>query len=367
MKILVVDDDFVSLNVMTSAVEKLGHQCISAEDGARGWELFQKEPCEVVLSDWMMPGMSGLDLCRLVRGFRSEEYCYFIMLSSLDKRHHVLEGLKAGADDYLTKPLDLEDLEGRLLSAARVTSLHRRFLQAQSQAVLNSKLAAVGQLAAGVAHQLNTPLGAVKLALDSALRRVHDAVGVEKKIRMSLSAIQNMQDIVSQLLGSSQMSPARESSCDMSRLVEDTLALLKPQFTKNRIEVTTRLTPDLEVAVSPSEFQQILTNLLTNARDAVLSPHSRERLIEVSTLKGQDAALLRVVDHGPGVHEQFQERLFEPFFTTKPPGSGVGLGLPIIKNLVEVRGGAVRLVVEQQGLTVFEVELPLRGTENSPC
>ena len=148
MKILVVDDDFVSLNIMTGAVEKLGHQCISAEDGEQGWELFQKEPCEVVLSDWMMPGMTGLELCRLVRGFHSQDYCYFIMLSSLDKKHHVLEGLKAGADDYLTKPLDLEDLEGRLLSASRVTSLHRKFLQAQSQAVLNSKLAAVGQLAA---------------------------------------------------------------------------------------------------------------------------------------------------------------------------------------------------------------------------
>jgi len=359
VKILVVDDDFVSLNIMTGAVEKLGHQCISAEDGRQGWELFQKEPCEVVLSDWMMPGMTGLELCRLVRGFHSQDYCYFIMLSSLDKKHHVLEGLKAGADDYLTKPLDLEELEGRLLSASRVTSLHRKFLQAQSQAVLNSKLAAVGQLAAGVAHQLNTPLGAVKLALESARRRLEDPVGVEKKLGMSLQAIQNMQDIVSQLLGSSQMSPTKVSYCDMSRSVEETLALLGPQFLESGIQIETNLTSALEVVMPPSEFQQIFTNLLTNARDAVLSPDSKRQQIEVQTFREGDRGLLRVVDHGPGVPAQYQDRLFEPFFTTKAPGSGVGLGLPIVRNLVEVRGGSVRLVPEDDGVTMVEVGLPL--------
>ena len=359
MRILVVDDDFVSLIIMSSAVEKLGHQCISAEDGEQGWELFQKEPCQVVLSDWMMPGISGLELCRLVRGFHSQDYCYFIMLSSLDKKQHILEGLKAGADDYLTKPLDLEELEGRLLSAYRVTSLHRKFLEAQSQAVLNSKLAAVGQLAAGVAHQLNTPLGAVKLALDSALRRLENPLGVEKKIRMSLQAIQNMQDIVSQLLGSSQMSPSKESHCDMSRAVEDTLALLGPQLAEQGIQVERTLSPELEVAMPPSEFQQILSNLLTNARDAVLSPDSNGRRIEVHTLSREDRGVLQVLDHGPGIPAQYQERLFEPFFTTKAPGSGGGLGLPIVRNLVEVRGGSVRLASPEGDFTVVEVELPL--------
>jgi two-component system cell cycle response regulator len=127
LKILIAEDDAVSRMILQRAVEKFGHECLAAEDGERAWETFQNVPeVDVVISDWMMPGMDGLALCRLVRGEKRDAYTYFIFLTTLEDRDHRLMGLEAGADDYLTKPLDRGELQVRLISASRVTELHRR-------------------------------------------------------------------------------------------------------------------------------------------------------------------------------------------------------------------------------------------------
>lgn len=362
MKILVVEDDFVSRNVMVGAVEKLGHTCLVAEDGHQAWELFESEPCQVILSDWMMPGLSGLELCERVRQFESEEYCYFIILSSLDKKKHVLKGLQAGADDYLTKPLDLEELQARLLSASRVTSLHRNLLQAQSRAVLNSKLAAVGQLAAGVAHELNTPLGAIKMALDSALRRLDNQERVEKKLRLSLNAIRHMQGIISQLLDNSHMAPVQKSHCEMSQVARETSQLLDSLHRKADVELRLDLEEGVLVDVPASEFQQILLNLLTNAKEAALAAGSKGRTIFLSIERQDKMGVLRVSDQGARIPQSSRNRLFEPFYTTKPAGSGVGLGLTMVSNIVELRNGLIEVDPPGVELTTFEVKLPLRNS-----
>jgi len=131
MKILLADDAAASRYLLQRAVEALGHQCEVAEDGLEAWERFQSSPSEVVISDWMMPGIDGDELCRRIRQDPAAPYTYFIMLTSLEDKQHVLKGMEAGADDYLTKPLDPHDLKMRLIAASRVTMLHRRLLAQQ--------------------------------------------------------------------------------------------------------------------------------------------------------------------------------------------------------------------------------------------
>lgn len=127
MRILVAEDDAVSLLIIRRAVEKLGHECLAAKDGEEAWNVYkQTTGVDVVISDWMMPGVDGLELCRRIRDEEREEYTYFIFLTALGDREHLFEGLEAGADDYLSKPLDREELQVRLISASRVTRLHRR-------------------------------------------------------------------------------------------------------------------------------------------------------------------------------------------------------------------------------------------------
>jgi type IV pilus assembly protein PilB len=107
-------------------VEGLGHECLAADDGLAAWETYQSTAdIDVVISDWMMPKMDGLELCRRVRALERARYTFFIILTALTGNDRLLEGLRAGADEYLTKPLDREQLQARLAVASRITALHR--------------------------------------------------------------------------------------------------------------------------------------------------------------------------------------------------------------------------------------------------
>ena len=141
MRILIAEDDAVSRTILRRAVEKAGHGCLAAADGEEAWGLYKENPdLDVLISDWMMPGVDGLELCRRVRADGREGYTYFIFLTALGDREHLLQGLEAGADDYLSKPLDRGELGMRLNSALRVTELHRRL------AVQNEELEALNRM-----------------------------------------------------------------------------------------------------------------------------------------------------------------------------------------------------------------------------
>ena len=128
MRILIAEDDPPSRLIHQAIVEKRGHECLVAENGEEAWKIFRETDVDVVLSNWMMPDCDGLELCRRVREHKGP-YTYFILLTARGDKEHVLEGIKAGADDYLTKPLDAEELSVRLVSASRVTSLHRQLTE----------------------------------------------------------------------------------------------------------------------------------------------------------------------------------------------------------------------------------------------
>jgi two-component system cell cycle response regulator len=125
LRVLVVDDDADSVAALEQAISLLGHTVVGASDGAEAWEKQCERPSHVVLSDWSMPHMSGVDLCRLIRANTDTDYVYFVMMTGYGDKAHFLEGMRAGADDYLKKPIDIEELEARLLSATRVISMQR--------------------------------------------------------------------------------------------------------------------------------------------------------------------------------------------------------------------------------------------------
>jgi two-component system, cell cycle response regulator len=135
LKVLIAEDDAVSRLILQKAVEKFGHECLVTRDGAEAWDLLQEVPdVDVIISDRMMPEMDGMELCRRVRERKNgDSYTYFIFLTALGDREHLLEGIRAGADDYLTKPLDRDELQVRLIAASRVTSLHRQLSEQKSE------------------------------------------------------------------------------------------------------------------------------------------------------------------------------------------------------------------------------------------
>lgn len=133
MRVLVADDDLISRLMLESAVTGLGHDCVVATDGDEAWQLFGETRPDVLITDWMMPGLDGPELCRRVRAGEPTTYTYIVIVTGLSDRQHVLDGMGAGADDYLAKPIDPFDLETRLIAASRVTSLHRELAESQAE------------------------------------------------------------------------------------------------------------------------------------------------------------------------------------------------------------------------------------------
>ena len=133
MKILVADDDIGSRLVAQAVVEGLGHECVTASDGDEAWEQIAAFAPDVLVTDRDMPGMDGVTLCRRIRAEQEDGYTYIVLLTALGHPDEVLAGMHAGADDYITKPLNPFDLQTRLLAAARVTALHTALAAARTE------------------------------------------------------------------------------------------------------------------------------------------------------------------------------------------------------------------------------------------
>ena len=123
MKLLVVDDDPDSRRLLSISLGWAGHQIVEAEDGLEAWEKFQADPARLVITDWMMPGLDGMELIARIRASQSEDYTYIIMLTALREKPQIVSGLEAGADDYLTKPFDPEELAARVSIGERILKL----------------------------------------------------------------------------------------------------------------------------------------------------------------------------------------------------------------------------------------------------
>jgi two-component system chemotaxis response regulator CheY len=133
MRILVVDDDAGSRLVARATVEGLGHECVTAADGREGWDAIQRMAPHVVITDREMPELDGVELCRRIRAAERDSYTYIVVLTSHSDPADVLSGMQAGADDYVTKPLDPVAIEAALLAAARVTALHAELAAARAE------------------------------------------------------------------------------------------------------------------------------------------------------------------------------------------------------------------------------------------
>jgi len=141
LRILVVDDELEARQTIEEILSRAGHACAGANDGADAWAMQQAQPFDVILADWTMPRMTGIELCGRVRSSAVAAYTYFIFMTALDDRAHFLDGMRAGADDYLTKPIDVEELGARLVVATRVIAM-QRVLLARNVALLGESQAA---------------------------------------------------------------------------------------------------------------------------------------------------------------------------------------------------------------------------------
>lgn len=242
-------------------------------------------------------------------------------------------------------------------SVARVES-------AQSALAQSEKLAGLGQLAAGVAHELNNPLTVVTGQAAILRQTLRSGPVVERAAKIALAA-ERCARIVKNFLALARHAPPERHRVSLNEVVQEAVELLAYPLRVDDVEVRLDLAADLPVLwADPHQLHQVVVNLVTNAHQAMRASPVPRRQIALTTRcdSGRRLVLLEVRDTGPGIPREIQSRIWEPFFTTKPSGQGTGLGLSLCQGIVKSHGGIIRVESHPGQGTMFCVELPVETT-----
>jgi signal transduction histidine kinase len=255
-----------------------------------------------------------------------------------------------------------------------VTALEKANVElrlAREEAIRTEKMASIGLLAAGMAHEIGTPLASIMGYAELAAGEQLDSGTVQDYAGRISDDCSRIDRIVRGLLDYSRSRGSSVQSCDIGLLVSETVELVTQQGACKGITMVTRLDETVpNVMVDPHQLQQVLINLILNSRDAVQSDGNIiVRVNNAAAVSGSgepDGIRIEVMDNGSGIPHENLTKIFDPFFTTKPPGRGTGLGLAISARIIEGFGGKIDVQSAQGSGTCFSVWLPLSATKETP-
>jgi len=275
---------------------------------------------------------------------------------------------KEGGTVYCNVSLiNLTNREGLRIGTVGVCRDITLWKQIQEDLVRIDRLAEIGRIAAGVAHEINNPLAVIGEAAGWAGMVVSDAKGLsledreelEKATKEITAQTKRCRGITHQLLGFVRDSELSKTEFDVHELVNETINFLRPEIKHSSIEIDTRFMPDsLQMNSDPKLLEQVIVNLMTNAIHAVREKHGDKGRIVIRTLKTDSEVEIRFEDNGAGIPMENQQKIFELFYSTKPPGKGTGLGLPICQNIVQKLGGKISCQSKAGVGTTFTIHIP---------
>ena len=236
----------------------------------------------------------------------------------------------------------------------------------QEQLVQAGKLAILGELTTGVAHELNNPLNNIGLFVGNAIDLIElgvtDKEQIVRELRQATQQVRKATEIISHLRTFGRAAPVRREPISLRQVIERALSLMQEQLRLREIEVTVNLGPEEPVVLgNPIQLEQVFINLLTNGRDAVAD--SPRKAIRISGSVGSAMVEVAFIDTGQGIPPGLEPRIFDPFFTTKEVGKGTGLGLSITYGIIKEHGGTISVVSPPGDGATFLINLPLASAD----
>jgi signal transduction histidine kinase len=410
--ILIVDDTPTNLKVLFTLLNQSGFKVSIAKSGESALEKVKEVLPDLILLDVMMPGIDGFETCRRLKADPRTKDIPVIFMTVLSEVVDKVKGLNLGAVDYITKPIEQDEVLARI-------NVHLELRKAQLRLVQEEKMSALGQLVAGVAHEINNPVNFIYGNLTHARQYTDDLLKVLDLYETNTPEpipevltfseeidLEFLKDDLPQLLHSMQVGAERilgivRSLQVFSRLdraerrpvnlhesLDSTLMLLssrlrtksqRPDFRRPDIEVVKEYGELPLVECNAGELNQVFMNLLANAIDAINEKIDHEENTQQPDSQGvtpririltevtedQTKVVIRITDNGIGMSEEVRQMIFEQFFTTKPVGQGTGLGLSITHQIVVAKHGGTLEVNSARGEgSEFVITLPVRLTND---
>ena len=390
--VLIVDDVEANLVALRALLEDTRCSVTSASSGIQALRHLLRQEFAVMLLDVQMPEMDGYEVARHARMNPATRDVPIIFLTAThNSEENVLRGYGSGAVDFLFKPIDrdvlrskvrifLELYQGRrqLASANQhlrqanqdLSAAYQELKQTQTQLVQSAKMASLGELVAGVAHEINNPLAFVLSHLETVRKsleqfRSNDVTSeraeelwqrAQARLSETEAGLVRIRDLVLKLRTFSRLDEGERKAVVFAECLDSVLTILGHRF-KDRIEVVTEVGPPDTLECYPALLNQVLLNLVANSIDAIEGPG---KVAIRAGAQGQDF-VITVADTGSGIPLELRDRVLEPFFTTKPVGQGTGLGLSIAYSIIKKHEGTLELSDGPGGGALATIRIPLRA------
>jgi signal transduction histidine kinase len=380
--VVIIDDDVHILELASLILARRGYQVFTSSKARDGIAIIADKLPELVLLDYMMPEVDGLTALREIRSRFPNTYV--VMFTGKGNEEIAVELMKGGASEYILKPFNNRDLVERLDNVLRIREIELQNLSLQSEQVRllreidswnqelrervrektdalkkahsevsqSEKLATLGYLSAGMAHEIRNPLNSISLFVQLMRQNTADPEQLDYQEKI-LKEIDRIDAIIRKLLDASRRSRTIMDNVLIDEVIDNAIEAFSPQIESGRI-VITRSSSDIpaRIKADPAELGQIFTNLFLNALDEMPSGGQ----IDISVFTEHGRVIVRMTDSGGGIHEDILPNIFDPFFSTK--SRGTGMGLPVIQRIARIYDGNVAVESTSPQGTVFRLDFP---------
>jgi len=370
IQLLLVDDEHDYRETIAKRLRVRGFQVAEAANGKEALDALDQEQADVVVMDVKMPVMDGLEALRKIK--ETFPKIEVILLTGHASPEDGVTGIKSGAFDNLCKPIKLEHLVSKVQQARdKLLWVEEKARQAEfkarmeQQMIATERLASVGVMASGVAHEINNPLAIIQEAagwMTSLLDKPELAdmprkESFEKALEKILNSVERAKKITHQLLGVVRKTESILKEVSLQEIVGEVISLVEREARNKDVQILGDVQPDgATIWTDPNPLRQVLLNLTTNAIQACY----RGARVTILVRQNGHETRLSVKDEGEGIPAENMQRIFEPFFTTKPPDQGTGLGLFVSRNMVEKLGGQLEVESRLGQGSAFSLILPQR-------